>query len=94
MEQASEFETAADIPMELIDAFDAEFEARTERENTEIEFGSRLLFRLQWALGYNISEDWAGEIYLEHLSNGRGNILDEDVNEGVNNIGVRAVRKF
>ena len=94
LEQAREFETFADIPVELNDAIDAGFDERFERENEEIEFGSRLLFRLQWALGYNFSEDWAGEIYLEHLSNGQGNILSEGVNEGVNNIGIRAARKF
>ena len=94
LNQADAFATIDDIPMDLIDELNVELADRAERENSEIEFGSRLLFRLQWALGYNISEAWAGEVYLEHLSNGRGNILAEDVNEGVNNIGVRAVRKF
>ena len=41
-----------------------------------------------------MNEDWSGEIYLEHLSNGRGVITRDGVNEGVDIIGVRAVRKF
>ena len=94
LEQAREFEMFADIPVELNEAIDAGFDERFERENEEIEFGSRFLFRLTGALGYNVSEKWSGGIYLEHLSNGQGNILSEGVNEGVNNIGFRAVRKF
>jgi len=94
LDQANEFDTVDDIPMELIDALNVELDDLFERENTEIEFGSRVLFRLQLAIGYNISKDWASEVYIEHLSNGRGNIFGEDVNEGVNNIGFRAVRKF
>ena len=94
LRQASEFENFADIPMELIDALDAEGDLRREREATEIEFGTRGLFRLQGAIGYNVNEDWSGEIYLEHLSNGRGVITRDGVNEGVDIIGVRAVRKF
>ena len=94
LDQAFEFENLADVPLEIIDALDAEFDERFEREDEEIEFGSRFLFRLTGALGYNVSEKWSGEIYLEHLSNGRGNIFADDVNEGVNNIGIRAARKF
>jgi len=37
--------------------------------NREIIFGSRFLFRQQFALGLNLSEQWSGEIFFEHLSN-------------------------
>lgn len=84
--------------MELLDFYYAEVGERYDREAEEIEFGSRVLFRLQGAIGVNVNQDWSGELYLEHLSNGAGNVFDDDanggVNEGVDNIGIRAVRKF
>lgn len=63
-----------------------------ERFDSEIKFGSRVLFREHIALGYNISDNWSGEVFLEHLSNGK--ILSSRRNDGVNNIGFRAIRKF
>jgi len=94
IEQLDEFDNPDDVPMELSDALNAAFDERFEREDEEIEFGTRILFRLQAAIGYNVNEDWAGEIYLEHLSNGQGSIFENDVNEGVNSFGIRASRKF
>lgn len=79
--------TPEDITVEdmaLLDAF------TTRREN-EIEFGSRILFRQQVALGYDVDEHWAGEVYYEHLSNGG---IFSNTNDGVNILGARAVRKF
>lgn len=61
-----------------------------DRFENEIEFGSTVLFREQIALGYNVSDDWSGEIFYEHLSN--AGLADE--NDGVNTLGFRAVRKF
>jgi len=63
-----------------------------DRFDNEIEFGSRVLFRLQGTIGYNVNEDWAGEVYIEHLSNGR--VFADTINDGVNILGVRAARKF
>lgn len=60
------------------------------RFDEEIQFGSRILFREQIALGYNVNKDWSAEIFYEHLSNGG---LAER-NDGVNNIGFRAAKKF
>ena len=96
LRQLDEFDTFADAPMDLRDAFGAELNALNERENSEIEFGSRLLYRLQGAVGYKVNDDWSGEVYLEHLSHAEGFLIggNEFVNEGVNNIGIRAVRKF
>lgn len=62
------------------------------RKFTEIEFGSRVLFRNQFALGYRLNEDWATEITFEHLSHGQ--ILGGPENEGSNNVGFRVARRF
>lgn len=63
-----------------------------ERFQTEIEFGSRVLFRPQIAVGYRVSDDWAGELFFEHLSHAR--LFDSNDNDGVDIVGVRAARKF
>jgi len=58
--------------------------------NRRIIFGSRFLFRQDGAIGVNLNEDWATEVFFEHLSNaGLG-----FVNEGVDNVGFRVVRKL
>lgn len=62
------------------------------RKFTEIEFGSRVLFRTQFALGYRFNEDWAGEMTFEHLSHGQ--ILGGPENEGSNNVGFRVAKRF
>lgn len=62
------------------------------RKFTEIEFGSRVLFRNQFALGYRINEEWASEITFEHISHGQ--ILGGPENEGSNNVGFRVARSF
>jgi len=63
-----------------------------ERERTEIEFGSRALFRGQLTIGYDINDKWGAEIAYEHLSNAR--ILDSTDNEALDSFGVRLTRKF
>ena len=60
------------------------------RLSQEIEFGSRILFREQMAIGYNVNENWSTELFYEHLSN--AGLAKE--NDGVNNLGIRAVKKF
>jgi len=62
------------------------------RKFTEIEFGSRVLFRTQFALGYRINEKWASEITFEHISHAQ--ILGGPENEGSNNVGFRVARRF
>ena len=62
------------------------------RKFTEIEFGSRVLFRTQFAMGYRINEKWATEITYEHLSHAQ--ILGGPENEGTNNVGFRVARRF
>ncbi|WP_427453262.1 acyloxyacyl hydrolase [Litorimonas sp. WD9-15] len=62
------------------------------RLRTEIEFGSRLLFREQVTLGVRVNEDWAAEVFVEHLSN--GTLIGDGQNDGVNSLGVKASRRF
>lgn len=92
------FENSDDIPEALRAEARAEIRDEFDRRETEIEFGSRVLFRLQGAIGYNVNKDWAGEVYVEHLSNGdifpNESEFRGEKNEGVNILGVRAARKF
>jgi len=67
------------------------FNTLIRRSNEEISFGSRVLFRPTLTLGYRINEKWAGEVFFEHLSNGS---IFGSVNEGVDNLGLRAARRF
>lgn len=62
------------------------------REVREIEFGSRVLFRNQIALGYRIDRTWAVESYIEHLSHGR--ILSSGSNEGLDTYGFRLAYRY
>lgn len=63
------------------------------RQNTEIDLGSRVLFREQIALGYRWSEQWSGHLFAEHLSH--GNILVSGrPNEGLDTFGFRLARHF
>lgn len=63
-----------------------------DRFDTEIEFGSRVLFKPQLSVGYRVSEEWAGEIYFEHLSH--ATLFDDKDNDGVDIIGIRAAKRF
>ena len=58
--------------------------------NRRIIFGSRFLFRQQGAIGFNLNEDWASEIFFEHLSNAGLGFS----NEGADSLGFRVVRKL
>ncbi|MGJ8562218.1 MAG: acyloxyacyl hydrolase [Alphaproteobacteria bacterium] len=61
------------------------------RKATEIEFGSSVLFRNSFAIGYQVSDDIGVELIWEHLSHAK---LFDDVNEGIDNLGVRASKRF
>jgi len=63
-----------------------------ERRNTEIQFGSRVQFRAQGALGYKLNDRWSAEFAYEHLSNGQ--ILGGPENDGLDSLGIRLARKF
>ncbi|PHR57676.1 MAG: hypothetical protein COA43_11715 [Robiginitomaculum sp.] len=71
---------------------DEEINIRQARRASEIEFGSRVLFRQNLALGYRFSKELAGEITFEHLSH--GNIIGGPENEGSNNFGARIAYRF
>jgi len=53
-------------------------------------FGSRVLFRLGGALGYNLTEKWNISLQYEHMSNA----YLADPNEGMDNVGVRLGYRF
>lgn len=73
--------------------FDLDIAAFRNRQATEIDFGSRILFRQQFAIGYRWSEDWSAHVYVEHLSH--GNILVSGrPNEGLDTMGFRLARHF
>lgn len=73
--------------------FIAELAEFRNRQQTEIDFGSRILFREQIALGYRWSENWSTHIFVEHLSH--GNVLVSDrPNEGLDTLGLRASYHF
>jgi hypothetical protein len=55
-------------------------------------YGSRVLFRQQLTLGLNLSEDWAAEGFVEHISH--GGLLSDGPNEGSDAAGFRLNRKF
>jgi len=68
----------------------AEFRAR---QQSEIDFGSRVLFRQQIAFGYRWTDKWSSHIFAEHLSH--GNILvSGKPNEGLDTVGIRFSRHF
>jgi len=71
---------------------EANLNAFFDRFDDEIEFGSSVLSRQQLTLGYRITEDWAAEGFIEHMSHGW--VFDEDINDAVNNIGVKVSRRF
>jgi len=60
------------------------------RFRNEIEFGKTVLFREQVALGYNVNDNWSGEVFYEHISNA----WTAPDNDGADSLGFRVVRKF
>ena len=55
-------------------------------------YGSRVLFRQQLTVGLNLSEEWAVEGFVEHISH--GGLLSNGPNEGSDAAGFRVNRKF
>lgn len=80
-----------EVPSPNVATTPQEIAERVYRKETEIEFGSTALFRNAFILGYKVNEDWAVEAILEHHSNGK---IFDDVNEGVDNFGMRVARTF
>ena len=65
---------------------------RTELYYTRIDFGSKVLFEPELALGYDINDKWSTELSYTHLSNGQ--IFHQGKNQGLDDVGVRLVYKF
>lgn len=58
----------------------------------ELALGSRDLFRLGFALSYDLAPSWTTAVVYEHLSH--GHILGGEKNQGLDNLGIRLGRKF
>ena len=71
---------------------DEERARRTELYYTRIDFGSKVLFEPELALGYRFNEKVSGELSYTHLSNGQ--IFHQGKNQGLDDVGVRLVYKF
>jgi len=71
---------------------DEERARRTELYYTRIDFGSKVLFEPELALGYDLNDSWSTELSYTHLSNGQ--IFHQGKNQGLDDVGVRLVYKF
>jgi len=81
-----------EIAVPTIDQTPDEISALNQRNATEIEFGSPVLFRLEVAMGYRINDKWSLEAVYEHLSHGQ--IFTSGPNEGLDSAGLRIARRF
>jgi hypothetical protein len=70
----------------------AEIDRRLVLYNTRIDFGSKVLFEPELALGYQFNDRWSGELSYTHLSNGQ--IFHQGKNQGLDDVGVRLVYAF
>lgn len=69
-----------------------EVDRRVALRSERIEFGSKILFEPELAIGYQVNEDIAIELSYVHLSNGQ--ILAQGRNEGLDEVGLRFVYTF
>ena len=70
----------------------AERDRRTYLYYHRIDFGSKVLFEPELALGYQINDRWSAELSYTHLSNGQ--IFHQGKNQGLDDAGVRLVYAF
>ena len=70
----------------------AERDRRTNLYYTRIDFGSKVLFEPELALGYKFNDRWSSELSYTHLSNGQ--IFHQGKNQGLDDVGVRLVYAF
>jgi opacity protein-like surface antigen len=56
-----------------------------------IQFGSRVVFEPEFALGYRITDRWAAELSYVHLSQAH---IFGNPNQGMDDVGVRLIRRF
>lgn len=69
-----------------------EIQRRLKLYNTRIDFGSKVLFQPELALGYRFNDKWAAELSYVHLSNGQ--IFHQGKNQGLDDLGVRLLYAF
>jgi hypothetical protein len=70
----------------------AEIDRRLVLYNTRIDFGSKVLFEPELALGYRFNDRMSAELSYTHLSNGQ--IFHQGKNQGLDDVGVRLVYAF
>ena len=70
----------------------AEIQRRLVLYNTRIDFGSKVLFKPELALGFRLNDRWAAELSYVHLSNGQ--IFHTGKNQGLDQAGARLVYSF
>jgi lipid A 3-O-deacylase len=70
----------------------AEIDRRTYLYYHRIDFGSKVLFEPELALGYQVSDKVSVELSYTHLSNGQ--IFHQGKNQGLDDAGVRLVYAF
>ncbi len=70
----------------------AEIQRRLVLYNTRIDFGSKVLFNPELALGVRFTDRWAVEFSYTHLSNGQ--IFHTGKNQGLDDAGARLVYTF
>ena len=70
----------------------AEYAYRYHLYKSRIDFGDPVLFEPELAAGYQITRKWSAEISWTHLSNGQ--ILHQGKNQGLDDVGLRAVYHF
>jgi lipid A 3-O-deacylase len=69
-----------------------EIQRRLVLYNTRIDFGSKVLFNPEVALGVRFNDRWAVELSYTHLSNGQ--IFHTGKNQGLDDAGMRLVYSF
>jgi len=69
-----------------------EVASRVRLASRRIDFGSKVLFKPEFAVGYEISPRWAVEASYIHLSNGQ--IFHQGKNQGLDDVGARLVWRF
>ena len=70
----------------------AEIASRVRVNGRRIDFGSKVLFKPELAVGYSISPRWAVEASYVHFSNGQ--VFHKGKNQGLDDLGARLVWRF
>ena len=67
----------------------AEIQRRLTLFETRIDFGSKILFEPELALGVRLNDRWSAELSWVHISNGE--IFHHGKNQGLDDAGVRVI---